>query len=123
MKLQLTNTDGLYAFTAYGEGYVSVNGARHTRNIVVLPDRLLTAWTPARFETLTLADFELLAGLDAEIVLLGTGRQLRFPPPELMRPLIQAQKGLEVMDMMAACRTYNILVGEGRKVAAALLLD
>jgi len=122
MKLQLANTDGLNTFTAYGDGYVSVNGIRHNCNIAVLPNRLIPEWTQATFDSLAVADFELLAGLDAEIVLLGTGNQLRFPRPELMRPLIQAQKGLEVMDLQAACRTYNILIGEGRKVAAGLLL-
>ncbi len=122
MKLQLANTDGLNTFTAYGDGYVSVNGIRHNCNIAVLPNRLIPEWTLATFDALSVADFELLAGLDAEIILLGTGNQLRFPRPELMRPLIQAQKGLEVMDLQAACRTYNILISEGRKVAAGLLL-
>lgn len=122
MKLQLAQTDGLNTFTAYGEDYVSVNGIRHNCNVAVLPDRLIPEWTQADFEALTVADFELLAGLDAEIILLGTGKQLRFPRPELMRPLILAQKGLEVMDLQAACRTYNILAAEGRKVAAGLLL-
>ena len=122
MKLELARTDGLNTFTGYGEGYVSVNGIRHNCNVAVLPDRLIADWTLADFDSLTLADFELLAGLDAEIILLGTGNQLRFPRPELMRPLVQAQKGLEVMDLQAACRTYNILAAEGRKVAVGLLL-
>jgi len=122
MKLQLAKTDGLNTFTAYGEGYVSVNGIRHDYNVAVLPDRLIPQWTQASFDALSVADFELLAGLDAEIVLLGTGNQLRFPRPELLRPLVEAQKGLEVMDVPAACRTYNILVSEGRKVAVGLLL-
>jgi len=122
MKLQPAQTDGLNTFTAYGEGYVSVNGIRHNYNIIVLPSRLIPEWTQADFDSLSIADFELLAGIDAEIILLGTGNKLRFPRPELMRPLAQAQKGLEVMDLQAACRTYNILVGEGRKVAAGLLL-
>ncbi|MBK7424400.1 MAG: Mth938-like domain-containing protein [Propionivibrio sp.] len=123
MKLQLVQMEGQNAFTAYGEGYVSVNAIRHTSNLVVLPDRLIPDWTQASFATLNVTDFELLASLDAEIVLLGTGKQLRFPRPELLRPLIQAQKGLEVMDIQAACRTYNVLVSEGRKVAAGLIFD
>lgn len=122
MKLQLAKTDGLNTFTAYGEGYVSVNGIRHEHNVAVLPDRLIPEWTRASFDSLTLADFELLAGLGAEIILLGTGNQLRFPRPELLQPLVRAQKGLEVMDVPAACRTYNILISEGRKVAVGLLL-
>ena len=122
MKLQLDRPDGLNTFTAYGEGYVSVNGIRHSCNLAALPERLFPEWTQATFETLRLEDFEWLASLDAEIILLGTGSRLRFPAPELMRPMARAQKGLEVMDLPAACRTYNVLMGEGRKVAVGLLL-
>ncbi|MFZ4536526.1 Mth938-like domain-containing protein [Propionivibrio sp.] len=123
MKLQIAQTEGWNVFTAYGEGYVSVNAIRHTRNLVVLPDRLIPDWTQSTFETLSVADFEFLATLDTEIILLGTGNQLRFPPPELMRPLMQARKGLEVMDIQAVCRTYNVLISEGRKVAASLIFS
>ena len=122
MKLKLAQAQGQNTFTAYGEGYVSVNAVRHLGNLVVLPDRLIADWTQASFETLSTSDFELLAALDAEIILLGTGAQLRFPRAELLQPLIKAQRGLEVMDSQAACRTYNVLAGEGRKVAAALIL-
>ena len=122
MKLQLAKKNALNTFTAYGEGYVSVNGIRHQSNLIVLPDRLLADWTMANFESLSVADFERLASLDAEIILFGTGKQLRFPDPQFLRPLIEAQKCLEVMDLPAACRTYNVLAGEGRKVAAGLLL-
>ena len=123
MKLQIAQTVGQNTVTAYGDGYVSVNAVRHNSNLVILPDRLITEWTTARFETLGVADFELLAALDAEIVLLGTDNQLRFPRPELLQPLIKAQKGLEVMDIQAACRTYNVLISEGRSVAAALVFS
>jgi uncharacterized protein len=121
MKLRIAQPQAQYTFTAYGDGYVSVNAIRHTGNVVVLPERVITDWTQADFETLDVDDFEALAALDSEIILLGTGRQLRFPRPELLQPLIRAQKGLEVMDLQAACRTYNVLAGEGRKVAAALI--
>ncbi len=122
MKIQFDKAVGQNAFTAYGDGYVSVNAVRHTRNILVLPDRLVPEWTQADFATLTRADFEYLAALDNCILLLGTGAQLRFPAPELLRPLREAGRSLEVMDTPAACRTYNLLVNEGRRVAAALLM-
>lgn len=121
MKLQPARTDLWNAFSAYGEGYVSVNAIRYSANLLVLPDRLVENWTRASFETLSAEDFAFLAALESEIVLLGTGDQLRFPRPELMQPLMLARKGLEVMDIQAACRTYNVLAGEGRKVAAALI--
>ncbi|MBL8398971.1 MAG: Mth938-like domain-containing protein [Candidatus Accumulibacter sp.] len=122
MKLQQQNNDHLNTVTAYGDGYVSINGIRHTGNLAILPDQLHPDWTTACFETLTIEDFDWLATLDAEIILLGTGKTLRFPRHELLQPLVRAQKGLEVMDLPAACRTYNVLMSEGRKVAAGLLL-
>jgi len=123
LKLHLSNISGVNAFTGYGEGYVMVNRQRYERNLVVLHDRILTEWQPAGFDELDAADFALLAELKPEIVLLGTGARLRFPQPELTRALIEARIGLEVMDIRAACRTYNILAAEERKVAAALLFS
>ncbi|WP_153108930.1 Mth938-like domain-containing protein [Propionivibrio limicola] len=121
MKLQLDRISGRYAFTGYGDGYVKVNATRHTGNLVVLPDRLIEGWTESNFDTLSVSDFEFLVTLDAEIVILGTGNLLRFPPPELLQPFMKARKGLEIMDIQAACRTYNVLTGEGRNVAAGLI--
>jgi uncharacterized protein len=123
MKLQVATTEGQNTFTAYGEGYVSVNAVRHTGNVLVLPNRLVTGWTRSTPETMSVADFALLADLDADIILLGTGSLARFPAPELRRPLVDRQKGLEVMDIAAACRTYNILISERRRVAAALVFS
>lgn len=123
MKLQATRAEGQNVFTAYGEGYVSVNSVRYTNNLLVLPDRLINDWTTATFDTLSISDLELLVALETEIVILGTGNRLRFPRPELLRPFIQAQKGLEVMDIQAACRTYNVLISEGRQVAAGLIFS
>ena len=123
MKLHLTDISGSNAFTGYGEGYVLVNRQRYEHNLVVLPDRIVTDWQPAGFDQLTAADFTRLAELAPEIVLLGTGTRLRFPRPELTRALYEARIGLEVMDIQAACRTYNILAAEERKVIAALLFS
>ena len=121
LKLHLSNLSGSNAFTGYGEGYVMVNRQRYARSLLVLPDRIVPDWQPAGFDQLTAADFEQLTGLAPEIVLLGTGARLRFPRPELTRALVDARIGLEVMDLQAACRTYNILAAEERKVVAALL--
>jgi uncharacterized protein len=122
VKLHLSKTDGLNTFTGYGEGYVAVNGIQYTRNVAVLPGQLLADWTDASFDTLAESDFAKLAELQPEILLLGTGTTLRWPAPQLLQPLMLARIGLEVMDTQAACRTYNILVAEGRRVAAAILI-
>lgn len=122
MKLHRSDATGRNAITGYGEGYVMVNQARHERTVVVLPHLLITDWAASTFEALTADHLAALLPLDAEIILLGTGLTLRFPNAEIMAPLIRARVGYEVMDVHAACRTYNILASEERKVAAALLL-
>ena len=120
MKLHQAVAGAANVFTAYGEGYVSVNGERRTASVIVMPDRILD-WPVASFEQLRAEDFTVLETLGLEIVLLGTGRRQRFPHPRLTAALARAGIGVEVMDLQAACRTYNILVAEERKVAAALL--
>jgi len=120
VKLHATRPSGVNTITGYGEGYVMVNGERHSASIVVLPERL-EQWAVTGFDALTTDDFEFLKKLGAEIVLLGTGARQRFPHPRLTAALAKAGIGVEVMDLQAACRTYNILVAEERKVAAALL--
>ena len=120
MKLHASGASGVNTITGYGEGYVMVNGERRASSVVVLPDRI-EAWERKEFSQLTEADFEFFKNLGAEIVLLGTGARQRFPHPRLTAALAHAGIGLEVMDTQAACRTYNILVAEERKVAAALL--
>ena len=122
MKLHASRPSGVNTITGYGEGYVMVNGERRSSSLVVLPDRV-EQWSAARFDTLTAEDFAFLKGLGAEIVLLGTGARQRFPHPRLTADFAKAGIGLEVMDLQAACRTYNILVAEERKVAAALLFQ
>lgn len=123
MKLHLERAPFLNSFTGYGSGYVLVNGQRIEKSVVVLPERIIADWGATRFETLEPEHLAALAPLGREIVLLGTGALLRFPRPEILRPLIEAGIGVEVMDVQAACRTYNILLSEERKVAAALLLE
>ena len=122
MKLHATVPRGVNTITGYGEDYVMVNGERRDSSVVVLPDRI-EQWPVKGFEHLTAEDFTFLQQLQAEIVLLGTGTRQRFPHPRLTAALAQAGIGLEVMDVQAACRTYNILVAEERKVAAALLFE
>ena len=122
MKLHPSLPSGVNTITGYGEDYVLVNGERRESSVVVLPDRV-ESWPAKSFDALTAEDFSFLKGLDAEIVLLGTGPRQRFPHPRLTGALAQAGIGLEVMDVQAACRTYNILVAEERKVAAALLFE
>lgn len=122
MKLQPTPMSGGNVFTGYGADYVAVNGQRYRHAVIVAPGRAVQPWDVTGFETLTPAHFEALLELKPEIVLLGTGATLRFPPPALTRALTAATIGFEAMDTKAACRTYNILVAENRQVVAAMLV-
>jgi uncharacterized protein len=122
MKLHVTRTSGENLFTGYGEGYVAVNHTRYAHSVVVTPQGEVAAWSPQGFETLTAAHVEALLALGCDIVILGTGATHRFPSPDVLRPLAAAGVGLEVMDTRAACRTYNILMAEGRQVVAAVLV-
>jgi uncharacterized protein len=120
MKLHLNQDPGLQLFSGYGAGFVAVNGVRYERCVVVSPQGV-TEWSVTGFEALTPADFGFIESLKPEIVILGTGAAQRFPRPELGRALAATGVGVEVMDSRAACRTYNILATEGRKVVAAIL--
>lgn len=122
MKLHLAPTQGQQLFTGYGEGYVAINKIRYERSVVVSP-QTVAEWRVESFESLAPKDFTFIAELAAEIVILGTGSAQRFPPPALARALAASGAGVEVMDSRAACRTYNILAAEGRKVVAAILVE
>ena len=120
MKLHASAPSRVNAFTGYGDGFVLLNGVRRAASVIVLPGRIVE-WPVASFAALAEADFARIAELGPEVVLLGTGARLRFPHPGLSAPLARAGIGLEVMDLQAACRTYNILAAEERLVAAALV--
>ena len=120
MKLHLMQDPGLQLFSGYGAGFVVVNNVRYETCLVVSPQAVIE-WGVSGFEALTAADFGFIESLKPEIMILGTGATQRFPRPELTRGLAAAGVGVEVMDSPAACRTYNILATEGRKVVAAIL--
>jgi uncharacterized protein len=123
VKLQAERIEGTNAISRHGPDGVIVNGVEHRSSVVVPWKGIVQAWPPVRFEDLTEAHFEALARLKPEIVIFGSGERLRFVRPALLRPLIDARIGVETMDSPAACRTYNVLLVEGRSVVAALLFE
>ncbi len=123
MKLYRDDNPNTNIITGYGEDHVLVNKVRHDGGLLITADRIVPGWASGGFDALSARDFSPVLELGVEIVLIGTGRRQRFPAPALLRPLIEARVGFEVMDLPAACRTYNILVGEGRSVAVALMFD
>ncbi len=123
MRFNLDTCDArTYFIKGYGPGWVNINEQEIRRSVIVAPEQLLTDWPPQTFADLEATHFEALLTLDLEIVLLGTGQRQRFPHPKLTAVLPANGVGVEVMDTFAACRTYNLLMLEGRRVAAALLI-
>ena len=124
MKLHLNTAPNQSLFTGYAAGHVLIGGTRHDTSLLLSARGIEAApWAGLGFTALTTAHFAWIAERPVDIVLLGTGTRLRFPHPALTRPLLDARIGLEVMDIGALCRTYNILVAEGRNVGAAVLID
>ncbi len=126
MKLQPDRLD-VQSILGYGPGWVGLgsNGvAEKIEHSIVIGSRgEKFDWNCARFDELTAEHFALLAASRPELVIFGSGTRLRFPPPALLRSLMDKRIGIETMDTLAACRTYNILAGEGRQVIAALLIE
>jgi uncharacterized protein len=123
VKLHADQPNALNTVTAYGPGYIEINMVRYTDSVLVMPEGEIRPWPVRRFEDLAPAHFEALLDLGPEVVLLGTGERLRFPHPKLTAALSRKHIGVDAMDLQAACRTYNILMAEGRKVAAVLLVE
>jgi len=121
MKFHL-QTPAANLIAALGADWVRIGETEYRQNIVVTPDAAVTGWAPAGFAALTEADFAALLQHDPELVLLGTGSVQRFPHPRLLLALTKARIGVDVMDTRAACRTFNVLVAEDRRVVAALVL-
>lgn len=126
MKLQPDRLD-VQSILGYGPGWIGLgsNGVAEKveRSIVIGSRGEKFDWNCSRFEDLTEEHFTQLAASQPELVIFGSGERLRFAPPAFMRALMQKRIGIETMDTLAACRTYNILAGEGRRVVAALLID
>jgi uncharacterized protein len=124
MKLHLNTGTNQLLFTGYGADHVLINGHRHEASLLLSSRGVeIAPWAGLDFDALTATHFDWVAHRDLDILLLGTGTRLRFPHPALTRALVEARIGLEVMDIGALCRTYNILAAEGRNVGAAVLIE
>jgi uncharacterized protein len=123
VKLQSDPHSGANTITGYGDGYIEINKIPYSHAVLLSSDGEILEWAIKSFEDLSPADFIQMAALKPELIIIGTGKRQRFPKPELLKTLIEAKIGFEVMDSQAACRTYNILVGEGRQVLLALIVE
>jgi uncharacterized protein len=123
VKFQPDFLDGTNTIARHDGARVWVGTQSYTGSIVVPWSGAVRPWAPGRFDELTQPHFDDLLHDGPELVIFGSGARLRFPKPALLRSLIERRVGFETMDTAAACRTYNVLVSEGRSVIAALLFE
>lgn len=122
MKLHLAQQSGQNQFTGYGDGYVGINHQHYERSLVVTADAIHDGWGVTSVDLIDAGAVDFLLALKPEILLLGTGATHRFPGPATLREFARAQIGVESMATPAACRTFNILLAEGRNVIAAVIV-
>jgi uncharacterized protein len=122
MKIELDdNPLGKHRINAYSRDGLVISETRYTGSVIVTPDSIINDWGPRTFADLAVQHIQALVNLEPEIILLGTGASLQFPDDDILQPVYSGEIGLEIMDTGAACRAYNFLSAEGRKVIAALL--
>jgi len=122
MKFTLDHPATLHVVRGYAPGLIRIGDREFARSVIVSARTLIDDWRPQRAIDLTAADLEPALALQPEVLLLGSGTRQVFPAPDLLAQLYAARIGFEVMDTGAACRTYNVLLAEGREVAAALII-
>jgi uncharacterized protein len=122
MKLHASSTQQYQTVTGYDENGVEINAQPYNYSLIVMPETPPRAWEVDSFEQLNEAHFAQILADAPDVVILGTGERQRFVHPKLTAALTMRRIGVECMDSQAACRTYNILMGEGRKVTLALIL-
>lgn len=123
VKFQPDRLEGANTISRHDASRVWVNATEWSCSVLVPARGDPQPWPVPRLESLTAAHFEQLLALDPELVIFGSGARLRFVAPALQRALIERGIGIETMDTVAACRTFNVLASEGRAVAAALLIE
>jgi uncharacterized protein len=123
MKLHSQDNQQYQTVTGYDDRGVEINAKRYDYSVLVLPEVEPRPWPVARFEDLTEEHFAMIELDKPDVVIVGTGQRQRFVHPKLTAPFAARRAGVECMDSHAACRTYNILMGEGRKVTLALIIE
>ena len=123
MKFQLDRTEGVNIVSRHEPGRVWVNAQVFEHSVIVPWRGDAQPWQVESVEALSAEHFERLLAFEPELVVFGSGARLRFAPPALARSLFERRVGVETMDTSAACRTFNVLAGERRRVVAALIVE
>jgi uncharacterized protein len=122
MKFSEATSDARYQITRYSADAVWVNDQPLASSFIISPQTLIRDWRPQSFQALQVTDLETLFGLEAEVIIIGSGSRQQLPPPDIWKALAQHGVGFEIMGTDAACRTYNVLLGEARRIAAAFFV-
>ncbi len=123
MKLHASINKQYQTVTGYDDSAVEINAKRFDFSLLLMPEVAARPWPVATFDALTADHFALIEQDVPDVVIIGTGARQRFVHPRLTAGLAAKRIGVECMDSKAACRTYNILMGEGRKVTLALIIE
>jgi len=123
MKIELdTISRDQYRIESYSNDTVVINGTGYSSSLIISPKKLVTGWQVSAFTDLAAQHIDTITELEPEIIILGTGKKVRFPDPQIIAGIFSRDIGFEVMDTGAACRCYNLLVSEDRRVAAGLII-
>lgn len=113
------NTNTIHS---YQSGKIKINDDYYESSLIITPEKLIQNWQPQQITDLTSKHCQEIVALNPELILIGTGEELIFPESSIVKPIVLAKIGVEFMTTAAACRTYNVLMAEGRNLAAALII-
>jgi uncharacterized protein len=123
MKLSLERPAGIHLVRGYSDAGIRIDDRLYAQSVVVSVATVIEDWGPRTIDEATQGNIRQALALERDVMMLGTGRRQTFPSRELFALLYESRVGFEIMDTAAACRTYNVLAGEGRNVAAALIVE
>lgn len=122
MQLTVDKPNALYTISSYEKGSITIADKQYDNSVIVAADNIISPWTVADVNSLNIGHFQPIFELQPEIILLGSGENIQFPEAAIVAEIVAKKVGFETMDTIAACRTYNLLIAEGRQVVAALML-
>ncbi len=123
MELKLQYDSTINYFQSYSNNAITIKDVEYQRSLILTPEAIIADWEPIHIDLLCGDNIQTIVDLKPEVILIGTGKLLKFPKPKLYAEIASKNIGIEFMDTHAACRTYNILATESRKVAAGLILE
>ena len=122
MKFAEDHNEARFKITGYEAGGVGINGKIFNQSLILSPMEFIQEWEPKEYSALKESHLEQIYSLKPDVILLGTGMTQIFPKNEIMRKLVKENIGFEVMTTQAVCRTFNILMSEGRNVVAGIFI-